>query len=190
MRPDILVLPLPDGALLIGPAHSLKAFAGESGDGDGHHRWQLKSLLAHRIDSWRLRRAALAWGIDHPHRRHWSDHQLQENVAHCIETGRLVARFVPLFRDDPRGPLAEGLLGLHQIGKGPPPAAPPPPPPSASAPPPQRTRVRSTDQAQKDFEDEEAQIAVLRAAAKDGTPFCEPCARAAIRAAKAARNAA
>jgi hypothetical protein len=190
MRPDILLLPLPDGALLIGPAHSLKAVAGDAGDDTVWRHWRLGRLLAHRVDAWKLRRAALAWGIDHPHRRHWSDDLLKDHVAPWVETGRLAARFVPLFRDEPRRAAETGQLSLHQIGKGPPPAAPPPPPPAASAPPPQRAQVRSAAEVQKDYEDEDAQIAVLRAAAKDGTPFCEPCARAAIRAAKAARNAA
>jgi hypothetical protein len=175
MRPDILVLHLRDGALLIGPAQSLNALAAEAGDHGGRHRWRLRSLLAHRVDPWRLRAVALAWGIDHPHRRHWSDKELQDQVAHWVETGRLGLRFLPLFRDDPRGPHAGGQLSLFQIGKGPPPSVSPLPPPAASVSPPAAVLSRSSDTPATDYPNESDQAATLKKAARSGRPFCAQC---------------
>lgn len=184
LGPDILVLQLRDGTLLIGPPLSLKEVAPEAGDDGGRHRWRLRTLIAHHVEPWRLRRAALAWGIDHPHRRHWSDHEMQDQVAHWVETGQLGLRFAPLFRNDRRHAAEAGRLSLYQIDKGLPPAAAPPAPRMPALSPPQAMLVRGMDQPEMDFIDEVAQADTLKNAADDGTPFCAICE--ALKAAKRA----
>src|SRR5271166_2388141 len=191
MPPDILALHLTNGTLFIGHADRLAAFASASQIGAGPYASRLRDVLARRAEGWRLRHAAQAWGLPSHGmlRRHEDD--LPEQIARLVERGWLSARFLRLFRDERRVPdFAErgaGRLRVLQLGSGPPPAAPRPPTRPAPRPPLPPTIDRSPPQTpQKDFDDEDAQIAVLRAAAKDGTPFCEQCARAALRAAKAA----
>lgn len=98
------------------------------------------------------------------------DSQIKQQLAAALEQGRLRAAAGPalLLR-----PVGQGLL--------PPPAAPPAAPVSsprpaapaaAAAPPP---AIESTFGSDVDVE---AMVAVLRAAAQDGVPFCEECARA------------
>jgi hypothetical protein len=189
MRPDLLALPLQVGTLLIGPVHNIARIAGETATDLSFSGTSLRDLLA-RADPWRLRNVAAVWSVGEFASLQRTEQRLSDQVARMLETGRLTARFLPLFRGDPRVPNGMGPLRLYQLGGGPPPAPAAALGRSDSVPPPQRTQVRSPAETQKDFEDEERQIAVLRAAAKDGTPFCEQCARAAIRRARAVRDAA
>ncbi len=188
MPPDILALPLAEGTLFIAPPDRLAAIAGSTQAAAGPYAARLREILARHAEGWRLHRAAVDWGLQSFGRLQRPERNLAEQIARMVESGRLTARFLPLFISDPRGPSETGSLRVYQLDGGPPPAAPPPPQRSASAPPaPQPTIDRSPPPPpQKDFDDEDAQVAVLRAAAKDGTPFCEQCARAALLAAKAA----
>jgi len=189
MRPEIFKLPLPAGILLIGRAHHLARITGVTEIDVGLFGSWLRDLLAH-ADSWRLRGAAAVLGVDEFDPRQRTEQRLQDQIARMLETGRLSACFLPLFCDDSHALNDAGPLRVLQLGGGPPPTPAAAPARSDSAPPPQRTQVRSAAESESDFDDEDAQIAVLRAAAKDGTPFCEKCARAAIRRARAARDAA
>lgn len=110
---------------------------------------------------------------------------MQDQIARMLETGRLSACYLPLFRDDLHVMYDAGPLRVHQLGRGPPQPAPaPPPPPSFSAPPPPPTLARSSPQVEKDFPNEPDQAQTLRQAAEDGTPFCAVCE--AMKAARAA----
>jgi hypothetical protein len=188
MSPELLIFPITQGALLISRAAPLTAFAGAARAGASPYGSRLLEILVPHADG--SRNAVVAWGLEGFGRLRRPNRDLADQIARMVETGRLTVRFLPLFRDDPRGPREEGPLRVYQLGSGPLECAPAPaqaPSPSLAV---QRTQVRSAVEPEKDFEDEERQIAVLRAAAKDGTPFCEPCARAAIRASKAAHSAA
>jgi hypothetical protein len=183
MRVNDLVVMAAEGATIY-DASSVRASSLDQG---AFQPSSLSVLLALHPDPSRLRAAAIAWGIDDFDVRQRGEERLHGQIARMVQSGRLGLRSIPLFRDDPRGPIETSKLRLYQLGGGPPPAPQAAAPrPSVSAPPPPRTQVRSpAPPPPKDFEDEDAQIAVLRAAAKDGTPFCEQCARAALRAAKA-----
>jgi hypothetical protein len=189
MYPEILAFPLQVGTVLIGPPHRLTQVAGATSIDIGFFGPLIRDALARDAAPWRLRSAAIVWGVEDFDPRQRTEQRAQDQIARMGEAGRLAVRFLPLFLDDPRRPGEAGLLRVYRLGGGPANAT-APPRRSASAPPPQRTQVRSAAEIQKDFEDEDAQIAVLRAAAKDGTPFCEQCARAAVRRARAAHDAA
>jgi hypothetical protein len=182
---DVLDLQTCEGTLFVGLADRLAAFLGAAAGPQGCAS-PLHEIDALRADGWRLRNPAIAWNLQRSGRLKRPDCDLGEQITGLVETGRLVARFVPLFRDDPRSPNETGPLRLYQLGGGPPPAPEQAPRPSASTPPPQRAQVRSAVEAEKDFPDEDAQVEALReAAARDGKPFCEICTRMALRAAKA-----
>jgi hypothetical protein len=186
MHPEILTLPLQACTVLIGPPHSLTQVTGATPIDVSFFGSLIRERLARDAAPWRLRSAAILWGVESFDPRQRTEQSLHDQIARMLETGRLSACFLPLHRDDLPGLGHAGPLRIHQLGTDP--ATQGPAPSQASAPPPplQRTVARSAAEIQKDFEDEDAQIAVLRAAAKDGTPFCEQCARAALRAARAA----
>jgi hypothetical protein len=176
MRPEIFKLPLPAGVLLIGRAHHLARVTGATESDVSFFGSWLRDLLA-RADSWRLRRAAVAWGVERFDPRQRAERRLPDQIARMIETGRLSACFLPLFLDDPRRPGEAGLLRIYRLGGGPATNAPPPEAPRASSsPPPQRTLTRRAPQDDKEFANEPDQVDTLVRAAKDGTPFCEICA--------------
>src|SRR5271166_4566707 len=188
MPSDILALPLNEGTLFIGPPGRLAAVARIFQSHSKPCASFPREIVARHAESWHLHNATVAWVLQTSGRSAWSERDLVDQIARLVESGRLAARFLPLFRADARGPSQTGPLRLYQLDGGPPPAAPAPPQRSASAspPPPPMIGRSPPPPPQKDFDDEDAQIAVLRAGAKDGTPFCEQCARAALRAAKAA----
>ena len=93
-----------------------------------------------------------------------------------VENGRLHVRFLPLFRDDPRGSRPEDPLRVYQLGSGPlQAAAATSPRPSSSPPPPSPTLSRSVPAIDKDFPNEPAQTSTLHRASKAGAPFAEVC---------------
>jgi hypothetical protein len=186
MHPEILVLPLQACAVLIGPRHSLTQVTGAVPIDVSFFGSMIRECLARDPAPWRFRSAAIVWGVESFDPRQGAEQRLHDQIARMIETGRLSACFLPLHRDDLPGLGHAGPLRIHQLGGGPDTQGAAPSQASAPPPPPQRTAPRSAAEIQKDFEDEDAQVAVLRAAAKDGTPFCEQCARAALRAARAA----
>jgi hypothetical protein len=102
------------------------------------------------------------------------ENELHDQIARLVETGRLEARFLPLFLDDPRRPGEVGLLRIYRLGGGPP-NAPAPRQRSASAPRPPPVLSRPATEVETDFPNEPAQVATLQQAAKDGTPFCAIC---------------
>ncbi len=189
MYPEIFQLPLPAGVLLIGRAHHLARVTGATElDVSFFGSW-LRGVIA-RVDPWRLRSAAGALGVEEFDPRQRTEQRLQDQIARMLETGRLSACFLPLVRDDSHALYDAGPLRIHQLATEPAVQGPAPSQPPAPPPPPRRIATRSAGEIQKDFEDEDRQVEVLRAAAKDGTPFCEQCARAALRRARAAGDAA
>jgi hypothetical protein len=177
MHPEIFAVWSNFGLLLVGPPHSLTRVTGATEIDVSFFGSWLRDLLA-RADSWRLRSAAVAWGVDEFDPRQRTEQRLQDQIARMLETGRLSACFLPLFRDDSHPLYDAGPLRVHQLGAGPlQPAPAPPPPPSSSPPPPPPMLARSSPQVEKDFPNEPDQAQTLRQAAKDGTPFCEVCAK-------------
>jgi hypothetical protein len=121
MPPDILALPLIEGTLFIGPAGRPAAVAGALEVNAG---WRLREILARHAESWRLRNAVTVWGVQSFGRLERPERDLGDEIADLIESGRLSARFLPLFRDDPRGAefateWAVGPVRVHQLGLGP-----------------------------------------------------------------------
>jgi hypothetical protein len=177
MRPEIFKLPLPAGTLLIGHEHQLARVAGATEIDAGSFASWVRGLLA-RADSWRLRSAAVALGAEEFDPRQRTEQRLQDQIARMLETGRLSACFLPLFRDDSHALNDAGPLRVHQLGGGPATNTPPPEAPRASPPPPPPPKLtRPAPQDDKEFANEPDQVDTLVRAAKDGTPFCEICAR-------------
>jgi hypothetical protein len=171
--PDVLVLPFIEGALLIGPADRLVAMPSGVRTLSGE---RLRTVLAAEAEGQRLHDAAVLWGLQSFGHVRRSDRNLADQIASIVEYTRCSARFVPLFRDDPRSPAETGPLRLFQLGGGPPPVPQAAPRLSASAPPPPRAQIRTpVNPSLTDFENEDAEVAILRAAARNGTPFCEQC---------------
>ena len=172
MASSILALSLPEGTLLIG--FSLNTAPGRPVIDVSAYVFRLRDILSF-VDPWRLRTAASAWGVEEFDPRQRTEQRLHDQIGRLVETGRLPVRFLPLFRDDPRGPREEGPLRIYQLDRGAPPATPPPPPPSSPIPPPPPTLTRSATEVENDFPNESAQATTLKRAAKDGKPFCAKC---------------
>ena len=147
--------------------HQAGDAAANSGRGDpvAAQQW-LDRQLVDDADACQARLAALlqADGTD---LSRLDDSQIKQHLAAALDQGRL--------RTDMGPPLILRALGqgLKPVAAPPPPAAAssPRPAPAAAPPPPVETTF-GTDV------DIEAMVAVLRAAAQDGVPFCEECARA------------
>jgi hypothetical protein len=169
-----------DGTVFIGPAAELDAATASWPQSHRDFSRDLESALRANADIGRLRAAFVQWGV--PGSTHAiSDRQLFIEVAELVRRGRLAARFLPRFVDDPRGPAggAEPPFRHYQLDGAYPQAktglisTPSESTPRMLGPrPPPET-------AETDFPDEPTQALVLRKAAQDGVPFCEICAKAA-----------
>jgi hypothetical protein len=118
MHPEILALPSQAGVVLIGPAHSLIHVAGATAiDVSLFGSW-LRDLLV-RTDLWRLRTAAVAWSVEEFDPRQRTEQRLPGQIARMLETGRLSACFLPVFRNDSHALYDAGRLRIYQVGAGP-----------------------------------------------------------------------
>jgi hypothetical protein len=176
MHPEIFALPLQACAVLIGPPNSRTSVTGVIPVDISFFGSLIRDLLIRHADTERLRSAAIAWDIVGFDLRQSSEQRLYEEIARMVERGRLQVRFLPLFRDDPRGPSETGPLRIYQLGSGPSQAAVAPAPrPSSSPPPPPPTLSRSAPAMEKDFPNEPAQTSTLNRSSKAGAPFVEIC---------------
>jgi len=173
MPPDILTLPLSGGALFVVDEFGTPGTRGQQVSAG----WRIHDVLARNSAPWRLRSVAVALGVEEFDPRQRTELQLHDQIERMVEMGRLKVRFLPLFRDDPRGPSETGPLRLYQLGSGPSYAASVAPAsrPSSSLPTPSPTLARSKPNAEKDFLNEPAQAATLIAAATKGQFGCEVC---------------
>ena len=121
MPSDLLVITLSEGTLFVGSTKQLAVVAGASEVNTG---FDFVGTLMRHAEGWRLHHAAADWGLPSFGRLTRPKREQIEQIGTLLETGRLSARFVPLFRADPRGPSETGPLRVYQIGRGPPPAAP------------------------------------------------------------------
>ena len=168
-----------DGTVFIGPAAALSFATGDWPDPDREFRGDLESALRAGAEMGLLRAATIAWGqtLGTPPT---SDARLCFDVAEGVRTGRLAARFLPRFVDDPRGPdggAAEPfrrhqLVGAFPAAKASVSSSPRAP---SRSPPPLGPRPQ-VDKPATDFANETAQAEVLKKAAESGVPFCEICA--------------
>src|SRR5580700_7376463 len=119
MLPAILALQIGEGTVLVGPSRSLDAITGKWSIDDNVYGSRIGDILSRHADSWRLREAVVGWGIESFDPRQRTEQRLHRQIARMVETGRLSARFLPLFRDDPGGPREVGRLRIYQLGEGP-----------------------------------------------------------------------
>ena len=122
MPPDVLAVLLSEGTLFVGPPDRLRAVVGAHRSSAAYSSC-LSEILALRAEGWRVRGAAIAWGLESFGRATRSQHDLIGQIVGLVESGQLAVGFLPLFRDDPNGfdvpGEAKSRLWVYQLGAGP-----------------------------------------------------------------------